>query len=35
MAKNYNLLLLLVTVLVLKRAGILKGSPAGLMRDES
>jgi hypothetical protein len=35
MAKSYNLLLLLVTILVLKRVGILKGSAAGLMRDES
>lgn len=35
MAKSYNLLLLLVTILVLKRVGILKGSAAGLIRDES
>jgi hypothetical protein len=35
MAKSYNLLLLLLTILVLKKVGILKGSAAGLMRDES
>jgi len=35
MAKSYNLLLLLVTIFVLKRAGTLNGSAAGLMRDES
>lgn len=34
-AKSYNLLLLLLTILVLKKVGILKGSAAGLMRDES
>jgi len=35
MVKSYNLLLLLMTILVLKKVGVLKGSAAGLMRDES
>ena len=35
MAKSYNLLILVMTVLVLKRVGILKGSAGGLMRYES